>query len=140
MSDLTFQMRLKCHYTSSANNVDSLAVEHLVDKDWRQLDLNTTSPGFDIFMYSILTCQHMYFRLNAAERNLVLDSSEGLVTIGTDAHRVIETLHIDFIGKLKSGEADDSNSEYIKERMGQCPVSINLKDISDSKTTVSFIR
>ena len=139
MSDLTFHMRLKCNYTRDTNDVDTLSVEHLVDKDWRQLDLSIASPGFDIFMYSILTCQHMFFRLNAAERNLVLDSSEGLVTIGTDAHRVIETLRVNFKGKLKSGEADDSNIDYIKERMCQCPVSINLKDIPDSETTVSFI-
>ena len=138
MSDLTFQMRLSCNYTGTANNIDRLHVEHLIENDWKILDLNTLSPGFDIFIYSILTCQHMYFRLNAAERNLILDSSEGFITVGTDSHRFIDTLHVNFKGILKSGDPSDDNIAYIKKRMTLCPVSTNLKDIEDADTTISF--
>ena len=65
MNKLTFQMLLQCHYTGDENNIDQLHVEHLVENDWQELDLNTYTPGFDVFMYAVLTCQHMYFRLNA---------------------------------------------------------------------------
>lgn len=140
MNDLTFKMRLNCRYTDSANNVEQLRVENFLDNEWQALDLNIKSPGFDIFTYAIFTCQHMYFRLNAAERNLTLDSSEGTIIVGTDNHRAIQTLHVDFTGKLKSGEADDDTIEYIKKRMDLCPVSVNLKNIADRKISVSFVR
>ena len=139
MSDLTFKMRLKCRYIDPANNIDQLQVENFSNNAWQALDLNIQSPGFDIFTYALFTCQHMYFRLNAAERNLILASSEGLITIGTDNHRVIQSLSVDFTGTLKSGTATDDTIDYIKERMLLCPVSINLKSITDNKTSVSFV-
>ena len=138
MSDLTFKMRINCSYTDPANNIDQLQVTHLLDNAWETLDLGIGSPGFDIFTYAILTCQHMYFRLNAAERNLVLDSSEGIITINTNEHRDIQSLHVVFVGTLKSGEADNDTIKFIQERMELCPVSVNLKNIADRNTSVIF--
>ncbi len=138
MSEFTFQMLLQCHYTGEENNIDQLHIEHLVDDNWHELELNTSTPGFDIFMYAILTCQHMYFRNNATEYGLTLDSSEGVITIITDEHRSIETLNVDFKGKLKSGKATDDIVKSIAARMALCPVSINLRDIKNSKITAHF--
>ena len=138
MSDFTFQMLLQSSYTNDENDIDQLHVEHLVDDDWQELTLSTNSLGFDIFMYAILNCQHMYFRNNAAEYGLVLSSSEGLMTVIADEHRSIQSLHVDFKGKLKKGIANDDIVDSIIARMSLCPVSINLKDILDRKTTVVF--
>ena len=138
MSDFTFQMLLHCHYTGDKNDIEQLHVEHLVDDEWQELDLNTYSPGFDIFMYAILNCQHMYFRNNAAEYGLVLDSSEGLITVIADEHRSIDTLNVEFKGKLKKGTTTKDAVDSIAARMGLCPVSINLKDIPNNKITLSF--
>ena len=140
MSDLTFQMLLHCQYTNDENDVDQQVVEHLVENNWQELALSNNSPGFDIFMYAILTCQHTYFRSNAAEYGLVLSSSEGLITIIADEHRSIRTLHVDFKGKLKKGIAKAEMVDSIAARMELCPVSINLKDILDRKTTLVFER
>jgi uncharacterized OsmC-like protein len=138
MSEFTFQMLLQSHYSGSGNNIDHLHVEQLVDGDWQVFELNTRSPGFDIFMYAILTCQHTYFRMNAAERGLILDSSEGLITVNANDHRSIEALHVDFTGRLKNGTVTDDAVAFIKQRMALCPVSINLKKIPDVRTTLSF--
>ena len=138
MSDFTFQMLLHCHYIDDENSIDQLHVEHLVDDNWQELDLNISSPGFDIFTYAILTCQHMYFRNNAAEYGLVLDSSEGLITIIADEHRSIETLNVEFKGKLKKGKATKDIVDSISARMALCPASINLKDITNRHITASF--
>lgn len=138
MNDLTFQMLLQCNYTNDENDIEQLNVEHLVDDSWQELTLSTDTPGFDIFMYAILTCQHMFFRNNAAEYGLVLDSSEGLMTIIADEHRSIQSLHVDFKGKIKKGIANADMVDSIIARMNLCPVSINLKDILDRKTTVVF--
>ena len=138
MSDFTFQMLLHSSYTNDENDIDQLHVEHLVDDSWQELDLNLSSPGFDIFTYAILTCQHMYFRNNAAEYGLVLDSSEGLITVIADEHRSIETLNVEFKGKLKKGEATKEIVDSISARMALCPVSINLKDIKNRHIIASF--
>jgi glycyl-tRNA synthetase alpha subunit len=87
INDLTFQMLIHCSYEKDENDVVQKKVEHLVDDSWEELNLSTASPGFDIFMYAILTCQHMYFKNNAAEYGLVLNESEGLITVITDEHR-----------------------------------------------------
>lgn len=116
-----------------------MQVEHCLNNEWLALDLNIKNPGFDIFTYALFTCQHMYFRLNAAERNLTLASSKGFITIGTDSHRVIQSLNVEFTGTLKSGTATDDTVDYIKDRMQLYPVSINLKNIADNNTSVSFV-
>ena len=138
MSDFTFQMLIHCHYIDDENTIDQLHVEHLVDDTWQELDLNISSPGFDIFVYAILTCQHMYFRNNSAEYGLVLDSSEGLITVIADEHRSVETLNVEFKGKLKKGKATKEIVDSISARMALCPVSINLKDITNRHITASF--
>lgn len=138
MSDHTFQMRLACTYADPDNSIDKLKVDLLVDDTWRPLDLNTGTPGFDVFIYAIFTCQHMYFRVNAAERGLMLVSGEGSITVGTDQDRNLELLHVGFHGKLKSGTPTQASIDYIVERMGLCPVSRNIKAAADSKTIVSL--
>ena len=136
MSDFTFQSLLRCSYKNDDNDIDEQTVEHLVDDNWQKFNLSNDAPGFDIFMYAILTCQHMYFRLNAAKYGLTLNSSEGLMTIIADANRSIQTLHVDFKGQLKKGIANDDMIDSIAARMKLCPVSINLKDFPDRETTV----
>ena len=138
MNNFTLQMILHCNYTGEENDTSQLTVEHLVEGDWQELDLSNSSPGFDIFLYAILTCQHMYFKNNAAEYGLVMNSSEGLITVIADENRDIQSLHVDFKGKLKKGVADTEIVNSIAARMNLCPVSINLKDFSDRKITVVF--
>lgn len=138
MDNLTFQMILRCNYTGDENDISQLTVEHLVDGDWHELTLSTDSPGFDIFLYAILTCQHMYFKNNAAEYGLVMNSSEGFITVIANEHRSIQSLHVDFKGMLKKGIANTEIINSIAARMDLCPVSINLKDFLDRKITVVF--
>jgi hypothetical protein len=138
MRDFTFQLLLHSSYLNDNNDIDELHVEHLVDDNWEKLDLNIYSLGFDIFMYAILNCQHMYFRNNAAKYGLVLESSEGLITVIADKHRSIETLNIEFKGKLKKGEPTKGIVDSITARMELCPVSINLRDIKNNHITASF--
>jgi len=138
MTTLTFQMLLHSQYSDDKNTIDHLHIEHLIDDEWQEFELDLLSPGFDIFMYAILTCQHMYMRVNCAERGLQLGSSEGSITVGADDDWNLETLEIDFTVTLSSGHVDQEHTDYIISRMRQCPVSRNIRDIPDVQTRITF--
>lgn len=138
MSQRNFQLRLNCAYTDPNNTIDSLDVEILEDGSWKPFDLNTSTGGFDIFMYSIFTCQHTYFRINAAECDLGLKTSKGIITIGADDDWKLDMLHIDFNAQLADGVPTQDNIDYITQRMTLCPVSKNIHTVADSNTIVTF--
>ncbi len=138
MSDRSFQMRLGCRYEDPDNTVGALRVENLEEGEWRNLDMNTRSPGFLIFVYAVFTCQHLYFRTNCAERELMLDSAEGAIDVATSEDWALTRLHVHFVGKLKSGTPSSGDIDYIVGRMKQCPVSRNTREPPDSQTSVSF--
>jgi hypothetical protein len=131
-------MRLKGMYEGDSNTVARLEVEHKVDGQWRPLELGPGTPGFDLFTYAVLTCQHMYFRVNCAERGLLLNSAGGSIVIGTDKDWNIEILQLHFSGQLRSGQASPEDISYILSRMKQCPVSRNLRKIPDAQSTLAL--
>ena len=136
LSERNFSMRMQCTYEGETNSIARLDVEHRVEDEWRPLALGLTAPGFDIFVYAVFTCQHMYFRTNCAERGLVLNSADGGIVIGADADWNMETLQVQFAGRLGSGQASQDDIDYIVARMKQCPVSRNLREIPDTRSTV----
>lgn len=138
MSELNFSMRLRSTYAGDENTVAGLEVEHMVDGEWQPLDLGVTAPGFDIFIYAVFTCQHMFFRINCAERGLLLDSAEGSILIGADADRNMQTMRVHFSGRLGSGLISPGDIDYIVSRMEQCPVSRNIRVPADTETTVNL--
>jgi len=138
MSKHVFELRLGCTYADPDNSVDQLTVDVLNEDGWESLDINTGSPGFLLFNCALFSCQHLYFRANAAERGLMLASSKGKLKITADSEWKIEFLHIDFIGRLKSGAPDQAAIDYIIGRMGHCPVSSNLSAIENRQISVSF--
>lgn len=138
MDSRKFQIRLSCSYIDPDNTVDELMIETLLDDVWQPLVIDLNAPGFQIFIYGLFSCQHRYFRVNAAEKGLSLASSKAHMTIHTDEDWNIELLHVDFLGLLKQGEASQSDVDYITERMGYCPVSCNLKNITNNNRTVTI--
>ena len=138
MSERGFKMRLKCRYQGDANEVSSLEVEHKVEDEWVPLDLGLATPGFDIFVYAIFTCQHRFFRVVCAERKLMLNSAEGNITIAADKDWHMETLQVHFSGQLNSGQSSADDIEAVVSRMKQCPVSKNIAAIPHAETTVSL--
>ena len=136
MSERNFNMRLKSTYEGDTNVIASLEVEHRVKGQWQSLDLSIASPGFDIFVYAIFACQHRFFRVNCAERRLLLNSAEGNIVIGADKDWNMETLQVHFSGQLGSGQASPDDIDYIIARMQQCPVSRNIREVPDTESTV----
>ena len=138
MSARSFQMRLSCRYTEPENASTDLEVEVLADGQWQNFDLNCETAGFLVFVYAILSCQHLYLRTNAAERGLLLGSARGAIELVASEDWDVQKLHIGFDVKLQSGRPSGDDVNYIVERMKQCPVSRNLKAVPDSDTAVRF--
>ena len=138
-----FQMRLSCRYENPdkaepGNTIADIKVEVLTRDGWEVFELNDRSPGFLMFVFTIFNCQHMYMRVNCAERALVLDTAEGSIAIGAGADWNIETLRVHFSGRLASGQANADDIDYIVSRMKQCPVSRNLREVPDAESTVTL--
>ena len=103
MKQRIFDIRLCASYEGTDNSIATLDAEILQEDEWLKLTLDTLSPGFLLLCYGISSCQHMYFRTNAAERNLVLASCQGRVRLATDEDWHIQQLHIQFEGILRDG-------------------------------------
>jgi hypothetical protein len=138
MTDRHFHLRLSCNYESKDNNVTDLAVEILLDGEWKTLHLNVKSPGFLLLVYGLFSCQHLYMRTNSAERNLVLESATGELKLNADEFWAIKSVAVNFNAKLKSGRPSDDDIAYIIDRMGHCPVSTNIPANIDKKSSVNF--
>lgn len=136
MSSRIFEMRLSCTYQDNKNTVMDLRTEVMQKGVWQAFELDVASPGFLIFVYALLGCQHLYFRSNCAERDFVLESAQGIIKVKTSQDWDMQSLHVNFAGKLKSGQPGDADIDYIISRMKQCPVSRNVIEPPDSKTFV----
>ena len=138
MSKHTFNLRLTAGYESSENKIAAMDVQVLSENGWEALDLNTLTPGFLIYVYSMFTCQHLYLRTNATERELVLASSQGEIRVEASEAWLLEKVEVKFSVNLSSGEASKANVDYIISRMKQCPVSKNLPQNIEIHTNVDF--
>ena len=139
MAKHSFKMRLSCRYERPDNTVAKLTVENLEDNEWQDFELDFTQPGFLIFVYAIFNCQHLYMRTNAAERGLLLDTASGSIDVVADNDWVLQKLHVRFEARLEAGNPTSEDKGYIIDRMQHCPVSMNIKDIADSRTLLDFV-
>ena len=126
MSERHFRMRLHGEYQEPENSVASLRVEIFAEDAWQVFDLNSGSAGFLVFVYAILNCQHMYLRLNCAERGLLLATAEGYIHVKTTEDWELSDLQLEFSARLRSGLPVQDDLDYIIGRMENCPVSRNL--------------
>lgn len=134
MSQRTFQFRLRSSHSALAHTTQSLVVELLTESgEWQPQVPSLTTPGFRLYLLSLLLCQHHYLVANAAERNLPLQQVEGAFTVITSADWILEQVSGDFRMRLdpaasaeERGRADANAISYISERMKLCPVSRNL--------------
>lgn len=138
VSEHIFNLRMSCTYADPDNSVASIGIEVLGKDGWEPLELGTGTAGFLIFVYAIFNCQHMYMRLNCAERGLPLESASGTIDIRANADWVVQQMHIGFTGKLKSGVPAPADLDYIVDRMKHCPVSMNIREAADSQTTLNL--
>jgi uncharacterized OsmC-like protein len=138
MSERIFRMQMLCGYQEPHNMIASLQVKVFEDDEWKAFDLNAGSPGFLVFVYAVLSCQHMHMRLGCVGRGLHLDSAEGDIEIVTTEDWMITKLRVAFSAQLREGDASAEDVDTIVLRMKNCPVSRNLKFAPHSETRLEF--
>lgn len=134
MSQRTFQFRLRSSHAAPDRATASLVVEFLAESgEWQPQTPSLTTPGFRLYLLSLLLCQHHYLVANAQERGIPLRRVEGTFTVMTSADWILEKVVGDFRIMLdlgssseEQGGADAEAIAHIKERMTLCPVSRNL--------------
>ncbi len=139
MTDRNFQMSLTCRYRGPDNEIAEATVQNLEEGEWRDFVLGPDRPGFLIFVYAILNCQHRHLCMNAAERGIELDSARGSIDAGTDEDWRMQRLRVGFEVRVRSGSPSPQDIDYIVERMRQCPVSVNLRDVPGAETSVEVV-
>ena len=134
MNQRIFQFRLRSRHSALARTTQSLVVELLSESgEWQPQVPSVTTPGFRLYLLSLLLCQHHYLVANAAERAIPLQQVEGAFTVITSADWILEQVSGEFRMRLdpgasaeERGRADADAIGYISERMRLCPVSRNL--------------
>lgn len=129
-----FQFRLRSSHSALATTTQSLVVEWLSDSGvWEPQVPTLTTPGFRLYLLSLLLCQHHYLVANAAERAIPLQQVEGTFTVTSSADWILEQVNGEFHLRLDPGASMEERSRadadaigYISERMKLCPVSRNL--------------
>ncbi len=143
-----FQFRLKSthNYNSTKNPSTSessneaknpaLLVEFLSDSgEWQAQQPSLSTPGFRLYLLSLLLCQHFYLVANAEERMLPLRQVHGSFKVTTSNDWIIDTVAGEFeleleldlnITETAISSGYSNELKYIEERMKLCPVSKNL--------------
>ena len=138
MAQHRFKLRACYRYSGEDNQVEGLEAEIQTDDGWQALDLNLSTPGFLIFVYSLLVCQHTYFHANSTETGLQLDRAEvDLLLVAGDDWK-IRQIEVGIRSRLRSGEPAAETIAYIVNRMRQCPVSINLDEPENYRIDLDF--
>ena len=133
-----FQLRAHFDYAGENTAIENLGADIRTETGWQALEPELGTPGFLLFVYSLLACQHTYFHANCVESGLRLDRAalELLLVAGDDWK--IESVVVRVEAGLRGGEASADKLAYIESRMRQCPVSINLVEPANYRIELNF--
>ena len=140
MTNLLFQFRLQSRHGAA---VDALSVDvrNGDQEPLQPLEPSLQTPGFRLYLLSLLLCQHHYLVANALERHLPLAAVDGVLSVATSGDWMIEAVNGTFQVRLEAAEGattpelDEPTRAFLERRMKVCPVSRNLPG-TVSKTIV----
>ena len=138
MSGHPFQLHASFDYSGDNNNIDQISAQVWSDDSWSKLEITNSSPGFLVFVYSFLICQHTYFHANCSERGLLLDHSEVEVDLRAGDDWKIQQVNVGIDATLRGGNPDKATMDYIEGRMRQCPVSVNMQEPPEYQIKLQF--
>jgi hypothetical protein len=90
MAGHKFDLRADFRYGGDDNRIDRLEAEVLTGDGWQTLQIGNDSPGFLIFVYAFLICQHTYFHANSGESGLLLKRAKLELSLHTGEDWLID--------------------------------------------------
>lgn len=140
MSNLNFSFRLCSQHDANDPAGSKLTVEFQTPEgSWQTLLPMLTTPGFRLYLLSLLLCQHHYLVANAQEKGIPLVQVDGSFTVQCSESWIIETVVGDFRLQLEPQAAMERNVlDYLEQRMKACPVSRNLPESVIKTITVQL--
>jgi hypothetical protein len=69
MTHLLFQFRLHSRHGTAGDSL-GVDVRNSEQEPWQPLEPSLRTPGFRLYLLSLLLCQHHYLVANASERHL----------------------------------------------------------------------
>jgi hypothetical protein len=143
MTPRTFAFRLRSSHAAADRSTASLVVEWLDDAGaWIPQVPSLTTPGFRLYLLSLLLCQHTSLVVNARQRDLHLQRVEGWLEVVSLEWR-LQQVRGQFSLTLDPAAADRTDAEtlaFIAERMKLCPVSRNLDASVDKSISLQLDR
>jgi hypothetical protein len=139
MEERVFHLRSVATHNGDSNDLASLEIELESDGEgeWQALALTSLSPPFRAFVCSALMCQHAYLRMNAAERDLILQEARGELWLTSEDWLVRDiTAHFKLL--LLEGHPSPEDLEAIAQHMRDCPISKNLHSAT-KRTTLETV-
>lgn len=140
MSARTFLFRLRSsHHTAgpgpeAASDTLSVDVQN-AEGQWEPQHPDLTTPGFRLYLLSLLLCQHFYLVANAREMGVPLEEVTGTFRVTTSEDWILQEVRGEFMLRLQDGDeahqqsaTDPSTLATIQQRMKLCPVSRNLPE------------
>ncbi|MCT0206391.1 hypothetical protein [Synechococcus sp. CS-1332] len=131
MTNLLFQFRLQSRH-GAAGDALSVDFRNGDQEPWQPLEPSLRTPGFRLYLLSLLLCQHHYLVANAVERQLPLATVDGVLSVTASADWMIEAVNGTFQVRLEAAdgaatpELDGPSRAFLERRMKVCPVSRNL--------------
>jgi hypothetical protein len=137
MDQRLFHLRSYSAHETDSNELASLDLELDVEGSWQPIEFSTMMPPFRAFACTALMCQHAYLRMNATERNLVLNEAWGEFWMTTDDWAVRDVTAY-FKLTLRSGAASAEDLAFVAQRLKDCPISRNLLE-AGKETTLEVV-
>ncbi|MEA5411149.1 hypothetical protein VB737_05150 [Synechococcus sp. BA-120 BA3] len=131
MTHLLFQFRLQSRHGAAGDGL-SVAFRNGAQEPWQPLEPSLQTPGFRLYLLSLLLCQHHYLVANAVERHLPLATVDGILSVTASADWMIEAVDGSFQVRLEAADGgatpalDEPSRAFLERRMKVCPVSRNL--------------
>ncbi len=131
MSQLLFQFQLQSRHGAAGDSL-SVAFRNGEQEPWQALEPSLQTPGFRLFLLSLLLCQHHYLVANALERHLPLAAVDGVLSVTASADWMVEAVDGRFQVRLEATDGaatpvlDEPSRAFLERRMKVCPVSRNL--------------
>jgi len=146
MANRVFQFRLRSDHLAPDRQSEALSVDcRDADGHWQPQDPTLSTPGFRLYLLSLLLCQHFYLVANARELSIPLQAVEGFFEVTTGEDWILLRVQGDFRIRLdpaaptdERSRADAASLNHIRQRMTLCPVSRNLPPTAEKLTTLSL--